>query len=87
MYGLMVDQAVEFDVVAADGQLRTINECNDPDLFWGGGGTYAVLLTYHFRLYPAKPIHMHYLKLKYSILGETSPRTGSCDLLTAHVTN
>lgn len=43
----MVDQAVEFEVVTADGQLRTINQCNEPELFYalrgGGGSTYAVV--------------------------------------------
>lgn len=62
-YGLMVDQAVEFEVVTADGQLRLINECNDPDLFWamrgGGGGTYAVLTRYKFQLHPAVPINVY----------------------------
>ena len=61
-YGLMVGQAIEFDVVTADGRFRTINECNDPDLFWGmrgnGGGTYAILLSYKFKVYPKKSIAM-----------------------------
>ncbi|KAM0245346.1 hypothetical protein ACHAQJ_010580 [Trichoderma viride] len=55
-YGLMVDQAVEFDVVTADGVFRTINACNEPDLFWamrgGGGQSYAVLVNYKFQVYP-----------------------------------
>ncbi|KAL6703528.1 hypothetical protein ACN47E_009553 [Coniothyrium glycines] len=62
-YGLMVDQAVEFDVVTADGQQRTINECNDPDLFWamrgGGGGSYAVLTSYKFQLHKAVPLNVY----------------------------
>jgi hypothetical protein len=62
-YGLMVDQAVEFDVVTADGKLRTINECTDPDLFWamrgGGGGNYAVLTSYKFQLHPAVPMNAY----------------------------
>lgn len=48
-YGLMGDNAVEFDAVTADGQLRTINQCHDPGLFWamrgGGGGTFGVLTS------------------------------------------
>ncbi|RFU81505.1 fad-binding domain-containing [Trichoderma arundinaceum] len=55
-YGLMVDQAVEFDVVTTDGVFRTINACNEPDLFWamrgGGGQSYAILVNYKFQVYP-----------------------------------
>lgn len=65
-YGLMVDQAVEFDVVTADGQRRTINECTDPDLFWamrgGGGGNYAVLTSYKFQLHQAVPLNVHFFR-------------------------
>lgn len=56
-HGLMVDQAIEFDVITTDGVLRTINQCNDPDLFWamrgGGGQSYAILVNYKFQLYPS----------------------------------
>jgi len=59
-YGLMVDNAVEFEVVTADGCTRTINECNDPDLFWamrgGGGGTFAILTKFRVQLHPLVPI-------------------------------
>ena len=62
-YGLMADNAVEFEVVTAEGQVRVINECNDPDLFWamrgGGGGTFAVLTKYRVQLYPSVPIHTY----------------------------
>ncbi|KAJ4290599.1 hypothetical protein N0V90_010817 [Kalmusia sp. IMI 367209] len=62
-YGLMVDNAIEFDVVTADGQERTINACNDPDLFWamrgGGGGTFAVLTSYKFQLHPVVPLNVY----------------------------
>ncbi|KAL7955556.1 hypothetical protein V8C34DRAFT_316365 [Trichoderma compactum] len=55
-HSLMVDQAVEFDVVTTDGVFRTINECNEPDLFWamrgGGGSSFAVLVNYKFQLHP-----------------------------------
>ncbi|KAH8725775.1 hypothetical protein GQ44DRAFT_680475 [Phaeosphaeriaceae sp. PMI808] len=68
-YGLMVDQAVEFEVVTADGKIRTINECTDPDLFWamrgGGGGNYAVLTSYKFQLHPAVPINVYSFQAKF----------------------
>lgn len=54
--GLMADQAIEFDVITMDGLFRTINKCNDPDLFWamrgGGGQSYAILINYKFQLHP-----------------------------------
>ncbi|ORY14164.1 hypothetical protein BCR34DRAFT_585987 [Clohesyomyces aquaticus] len=69
-YGLMADNAVEFEVVTADGQVRVINECNDADLFWamhgGGGGTFAVLTKYCVQLYPSLPIHTYRLIVNIS---------------------
>ncbi|KAL3470777.1 FAD binding domain-containing protein [Aspergillus californicus] len=63
LHGLLVDNAVEFEVITADGQVRLINECNDPDLFWamrgGGGGTFAVLTKYRVKVYPSLPIHLY----------------------------
>lgn len=68
-YGLMVDQAVEFEVVTADGKMRTINECTDPELFWamrgGGGGNYAVLTSYKFQLHPAVPINVYSFQAQF----------------------
>ena len=38
---------LEAEIVTADGRVRVVNPCNDPDLFWalkgGGGGTYGVI--------------------------------------------
>lgn len=69
-YGLMVDQAVEFDVVTADGKQLTINECSDPDLFWamrgGGGGSYAVLTSYKFQLHPSVPLNVYSFQAHFS---------------------
>lgn len=70
-FGLMVDQAIEFDIVTADGQARTINECTDPDLFWamrgGGGGTYAVLTSYKFQLHPAVPLNVYSFQANFPL--------------------
>ncbi|PYH42493.1 FAD binding domain-containing protein [Aspergillus saccharolyticus JOP 1030-1] len=67
--GLLVDNAVEFEVVTAEGQLRTINACSDPELFWamrgGGGGTFAILTSYKFHLYPAVKINVYALKARF----------------------
>jgi hypothetical protein len=47
-YGLMVDQAIEMDIVTADGQLRTINACDDPDLF-------TAMRVDHLQVVPVEP--------------------------------
>lgn len=86
LYGLMVDNAVEFEVVTADGELRVINECVDPDLFWamrgGGGGTFAVLTKYRVQLHPALPIHTYSLVANFSAESDTLRQ-----ILTAHAEN
>lgn len=70
-WGLMVDNAIEFDVVTAGGQFRTINECIDPDLFWamrgGGGGTYAVLVSYRFQLHPALALNVYSFQANFPV--------------------
>lgn len=90
--GLMVDNAVEFEVVTADGQVRVINECNDPDLFWamrgGGGGNYAVLTKYKFQTYPGLPVSMHVFRANISMISESLSNNSKIRaLLSAHVKN
>ncbi len=78
-YGLMVDNAVEFEVVAADGRTLTINKCNDPDFFWamrgGGGGTFAILTKYRVQLYPSLPIHTFNFEAKFLGSNATQQQT------------
>jgi FAD/FMN-containing dehydrogenase len=87
-YGLMADNAVEFEVVTADGEVRIINECNDPDLFWamrgGGGGTFAVLTKYRVQLYPSLPIHVFTFNANFS---ESASNVTLRETLTAHARN
>ena len=46
-YGLAAASLLEAEIVTADGKVRTVNACTDPDLFWslkgGGGGTFGVV--------------------------------------------
>jgi len=84
-YGLMVDNAVEFEVVTADGQVRIINECNDAELFWamrgGGGGTYAVLTKYRVQVYPSLPIHAYNFDANFTGVNATQTLR---EIMTAH---
>ncbi|PYI08007.1 FAD-binding domain-containing protein [Aspergillus sclerotiicarbonarius CBS 121057] len=58
-YGLAADQVLEWEVITADGQLRTASPSQNEDLYWalsgGGGGTFAVVLGMTVRVYPEEP--------------------------------
>ena len=58
--GLAADQALEFQVVTPDGQIRTCNAYQNADLFWalrgGGGSTFAVIISVTVKTYPAQTV-------------------------------
>ncbi|KAJ5909214.1 FAD binding domain-containing protein [Penicillium taxi] len=93
-YGLMADNAVEFEVVTADGEVRIINQCNDPDLFWamrgGGGGTFAILTKYRIQVYPSLPIHTYTFTANFTGVSYNTNATENValrEILTAHARN
>ncbi|PSR79604.1 FAD binding domain protein [Coniella lustricola] len=55
-FGLAADQALEFEVVTAAGDLVVASRTNNTDLYWalsgGGGGTYGVVLSVTVRTHP-----------------------------------
>jgi FAD/FMN-containing dehydrogenase len=46
-YGTAAASLLQAEIVTADGEVRVVNECLNPDLFWaikgGGGGTFGVV--------------------------------------------
>ncbi|TDZ39672.1 FAD-linked oxidoreductase ZEB1 [Colletotrichum spinosum] len=56
IYGMAADHVVAFELVTADGRLRTVSESENPDLFWalrgGGGGTFGVVVSVIIRAHP-----------------------------------
>ncbi|KAF6802682.1 FAD binding domain-containing protein [Colletotrichum musicola] len=56
IYGMAADHVVAFQLVTADGRLRTVSEVENPDLFWalrgGGGGTFGVVVSVIIRAHP-----------------------------------
>ena len=54
-FGTAAANLLEAEVVTADGRVRTVNACKDPDLFWalkgGGGGSWGVVTTQTLRTF------------------------------------
>lgn len=58
-HGMTIDNLLEVDVVTADGELRTVSEASDPDLFWalrGGGGNFGIATRFTYRLHPVSTV-------------------------------
>jgi FAD/FMN-containing dehydrogenase len=54
-YGATVDNLVEIEMVAADGNLLRASAAENPDLFWalrGGGGNFGVATQFTYQLQP-----------------------------------
>lgn len=54
-FGTAASHLLEAEVVTADGQVRIVNPCQDPDLFWalkgGGGGSWGVVTRQTLRTF------------------------------------
>ncbi|KAI0064553.1 FAD-binding domain-containing protein [Artomyces pyxidatus] len=63
LFGLAADNALQFEVVIADGTLVTANAQSHSDLFWalrgGGAGSWGVVTAATFRTYPTFNITGH----------------------------
>jgi FAD/FMN-containing dehydrogenase len=54
-YGWACNRVAAIELVAADGEPRTVDATTDPELFWalrGGGGGYAIVTALHVELLP-----------------------------------
>jgi FAD/FMN-containing dehydrogenase len=54
-YGFACNRLRAIELVTADGEARTVDAENEPDLFWalrGGGGDFAVVVALHIDLVP-----------------------------------
>ncbi|HMI80390.1 MAG TPA: FAD-binding oxidoreductase [Solirubrobacterales bacterium] len=59
-YGFACNRVRAVELVTADGEVRTVDAENEPDLFWalrGGGGDYAVVTALHLNLVPVADVY------------------------------
>jgi FAD/FMN-containing dehydrogenase len=57
-HGLTIDNLLAVDLVTADGEVETISESSDAELFWalrGGGGNFGIAARFRYRL---QPVHV-----------------------------
>jgi FAD/FMN-containing dehydrogenase len=62
-YGFASDSLLRAEVVTSDGELRTVDAEENPDLFWamrGGSGNFAIASSLEFRLYPVGQVYAGY---------------------------
>jgi FAD/FMN-containing dehydrogenase len=69
-YGLTSDNVKSLQIVTADGQVRTCNSSQNPDLFWacrgGGGGNFGVVTSFTYRTHPVGNIVLFFLSWPWS---------------------
>src|SRR3954454_9528655 len=56
-YGFACNRVRAIELVTADGEQRTVDAGNEPDLFWalrGGGGSYGIVTALHLNLVPVE---------------------------------
>jgi hypothetical protein len=59
-YGFACNRVQAIELITADGEPRTVDAENEPDLFWalrGGGGGYAIVTALQLRLIPIADIY------------------------------
>jgi hypothetical protein len=58
-YGLAIDNLVAAEIVTADGEVLSLDDQNEPDLFWairGGGGNFGVVTSFTYRAHPVERV-------------------------------
>ena len=58
-HGLAIDSLLAAELVTADGEIVTVSETRQPDLFWairGGGGNFGVVTRFQYRLHPVATV-------------------------------
>jgi FAD binding domain-containing protein/berberine-like enzyme len=58
-YGIALDNLLSAEIVIASGEVVTVGENSEPDLFWairGGGGNFGIVTWFEYRAYPLSTV-------------------------------
>lgn len=84
-FGFGVDQVQSFRVMKADGSIVLADACTNEDLFWalrgGGGGSFGIVLSMQYRLYPATKV----VSLEFKADTECDGFNPLCDVLSGGI--
>ena len=72
-HGFACNHVRAIELVTADGEARTVDGGNDPDLFWalrGGGGGYAIVTALQLELFPIADLYAGALVFPAAVGGE-----------------
>ncbi|KAJ0267575.1 hypothetical protein Brms1b_013703 [Colletotrichum noveboracense] len=82
-YGMAVDNVLQMEIVSPKGEIMTINEAQNTDLFWamrgGGPGTFGVITSITFSTHPSPAITHTFWAIR------TAPDAPYLPALTAYV--
>jgi FAD/FMN-containing dehydrogenase len=72
-HGMQANAITAIEVVTADGEVRTVDASNEPELFWalrGGGGNFGAVTAIEFDLVPVREFHAGALFFEFERAGE-----------------
>jgi FAD/FMN-containing dehydrogenase len=81
-YGLAADQVYEIEMVTPGGEIVTVNECQNTDLFWAMRGVSCWMLNFEFsnthnRVVAQPSVSLHLLRLEHFPLPRSLARLDS----------
>ena len=63
LFGLILDNIIDMEVVIADGSLINVSASSHPDLYWamrGAGHNYGIVTSFNFKIYDEPAVNWYF---------------------------